>query len=238
MKQIFYSEISAYLKTVPLFSALDDDEIEVLYALSKTRRYPKENIIFLQGDSGDAFYLILNGEVKVVLLGADGREYILSFLKKGDFFGEMALFDSEARSASVVTTADAEFLVIPRQAFLNHISHLPMLLTKFLSTFSKRLRKTDERLGDLALLNVQGRVAKILLTLAQTAGGLPRAEKWRISKRLTHQDIASMVGATRETVTRVLNDFKQQGHIVAEGKTLIVHKSLKHYLEVLSDHFY
>jgi len=238
MKQSVHADTRARLKTVPLFSGLEDNELEALYALSKTRRYPKENIIFLQDDPGDAFYLILSGEVKVTLLGGDGREYILSLLKKGDFFGEMSLFDNAPRSASVVTTEDADFLIIQRQAFLNHITHVPTLLTKFLSTFSQRLRRTDERLGDLALLNVQARVAKTLITLAEASDGLTRGEAWRISKRLTHQDIASMVGATRETITRILNDFKQQGHIVAEGKALIVRKSLKRHLEVLSGSFY
>ena len=226
------------LKAVPLFSALEDEELEAICALSKTRHSPKGNIIFLQGDAGDAFYLILSGEVKVTLLGGDGREYILGFLKSGDFFGEMSLFDNAPRSASVVTTEDARFLLIRRQAFLNHLTRMPTLLTKFLSTFSKRLRRTDERLGDLALLNVWSRVAKILLTIGETADDAHRPGEWRISKRLTHQDIASMVGATRETVTRILNELKQQAHIATEGKTLIVRKSLKQHLEVLSDSFY
>ncbi len=223
------------LTAVPLFSGLNEEEVRSLQALSKTRSYPKDNVLFLQGDPGDSFYLILSGEVKVAILGADGREYILSFLKSGDFFGEMSLFDSESRSASVVTTTAATFLIIQREAFLNYVTQTPSVLTKFLSTFSIRLRKTDAQLGDLALLNVHARIVKTLLMLAQTNVQEISAGQRIISKRLTHQDLASMVGTTRETVTRILNELKTQGHIANDGRKIIIHKSLHQYLDTLAD---
>ncbi len=223
------------LKSVPLFQDLEEKELRALLAISKTRSYPKDNVLFLQNDPGDSFYLILSGEVKIAILGSDGREYILSFLKSGDFFGEMSLFDSEPRSASVVTTAASSFLVIQRDAFLNHITQAPSMLTKFLSTFSKRLRKTDAQLGDLALLNVHARVVKTLLMLAQASETPTGSGQRIISKRLTHQDLASMVGTTRETVTRILNELKAQGHIVNDGRKMIIHKSLHQYFDTLAD---
>jgi len=236
---LFSDDIKAQMKSVPLFSGLDDEALSSLYKISTTRKYPKENVLFLQGETGDAFYLILEGEVKVMFTGTDGKEYILALFQAGDFFGEMSVFDRQPRSASVITTETSSFLIIHREAFLTHVTRIPEIMSHFFSTLCSRLRRTDEQVGDLALLKVYARIVKTLLMLGEMIGE-PGGEGIKtISKRPTHQDIASMVGTTRETVSRVFNELKQHGNIVTSGRKLIIREaSLRDYLDALSKNLY
>jgi CRP/FNR family transcriptional regulator, cyclic AMP receptor protein len=214
------------LRAVPLFAGLDDQELESIYAIARKRTYPKGSFILLEGDPGDAFYLILAGEVKVVTQGADGREFILAVQRAGDFFGEMSLFDGQPRSASVVTTEDATFLILYKRDFLDQVKHSPAILFKFLITLCQRFRESDKKLRDLALLDVPHRVCKALVTLGERVGLASDEGDLIIPKRPTHQDVANWIGSSRETVTRVFNDLEKQGYISLLGRTVVIRKAL------------
>jgi CRP-like cAMP-binding protein len=214
------------LKTVPLFSGLDHQELESIYAITHQKTYPKGSVIFLEGDPGDALYLILSGEVKIMILGFDGREFILSFLRSGDFFGEMSLFDNRPRSATVMTTEESTFLVLHKHEFVHQIKHSSSILFKFILVLCGRLRETDEKLGNLALLDVHTRISKALLTLAKDTGTPVADGSIIIPKRPTHQDLANMVGTSRETVTRVLNELEKREYIRLSGRRVVVNKKL------------
>jgi CRP/FNR family transcriptional regulator, cyclic AMP receptor protein len=214
------------LRAVPLFAGLDDQELDSIYTIARKRTYPKGSFILLEGDPGDAFYLILTGEVKVVTQGADGREFILAVQRGGDFFGEMSLFDGQPRSASVVTTEDATFLVLHKQEFLEQVKHSLPILFKFLITLCQRFRDSDKKLRDLALLDVPHRVCKALVALGERVGMASDAGDLIIPKRPTHQDVANWIGSSRETVTRVFNLLEKQGYISLLGRTVVIRKAL------------
>jgi CRP/FNR family cyclic AMP-dependent transcriptional regulator len=214
------------LRAVPLFAGLDDQELDSVYAIARKRTYPKGSFILLEGDPGDALYLILAGEVKVVTQGADGREFILAVQRAGDFFGEMSVFDGQPRSASVVATEDATFLVLHKQEFLDQVKHSLPILFKFLITLCQRFRESNQKLRDLALLDVPHRVCKALVTLGERVGRVSEAGNLIIPKRPTHQDVANWIGSSRETVTRVFNELEKQGYISLPGRTVVIRKAL------------
>jgi CRP-like cAMP-binding protein len=214
------------LGAVPLFAELDRRELESICAIASKRTNPKGSFIFHEGDRGETFYLILAGEVKIVIQGADGREFILTMQRAGDFFGEMSLFDDQPRSASVMTTEETTFLVLYKQEFLSQVKHSLPILFKFVLTLCQRLRYSGEKLGDLALLDVPRRVCKALVTLGKTAGIASAGGALIIPKRPTHQDLANMTGTLRETVTRVFNNLEKQGYISVPGRQVVIHRIL------------
>ncbi len=216
------------LRDFSLFSGLDDQEIASLRAAATIKQYAKGSVILLQGDLGDGLYLVLSGEVKVTILGDDGRELILGFLKTGLSFGETSLFNAQPRYASIVTTAPSKLLVIYRQAFLCCVKHRASLLTRLNDGLCKRLRATGELLADRAFLNAQARISKALLALGEAVGKPDASGNVVISKRPTQKDFAAMAGTTRETVSRVLNDLKRRGLIFGHGRRIVLGKHLRH----------
>jgi CRP/FNR family cyclic AMP-dependent transcriptional regulator len=166
-------------------------------------------------------YVIASGKVKVVLYGQTGREIILSMLKGGDFFGEMSLFDRQPRSANVVAVAETALLTLDRDAFHQHLLANPSTALAILAEMSRRLRHADEVIGNLALLDVYARVARVIRELAlkqgeQVDGGI------LIRERPTQQEIAGLVGTSRETVSRALSEFTRRGLLEVEGKQVLV----------------
>jgi CRP/FNR family cyclic AMP-dependent transcriptional regulator len=143
----------------------------------------------------------------VVLIGEDGREVILSVLGDGDFFGEMALIDDEPRSAHVIAMRDSQLLVLRRDDFQMQVTGHPKIALKLLKVLVQRLRRADEKIGGLVLLDVNGRVARLLMDLADESGGP------RITRRLTHHTIAQMIGSSRETVSRAMRELVDRGLI-------------------------
>jgi len=215
----------AVLEKITLFRRLEPELKKSLLEVSQTRRFEREGVILTQEESGESLYFIAEGRVRVVLYGEDGKEITLSTLREGEFFGEMALIDGEPRSASVVAIEDTTLLVISRQNFLGLIKKYPRVALVFLSEMSRRLRKADEMIGSLALLDVSGRVARFLLDLGKEEG---QEEHGNIvvPHRPTHQEIASRIGTTRETVTRVLSELQSRGYIILKGKKVIIRESL------------
>jgi CRP-like cAMP-binding protein len=193
------------LKRVPLFSDLSEVELARFTDVVREREYPKNSVILFEDDPGDALYIVSSGQVKVVLIGEDGREVILSVLGDGDFFGEMSLIDDEPRSAHVIAMKDSSLLVLRRDDFQQQIQQLPSIALKVLKVLVGRLRRADAKIGGLVLLDVNGRVAKLLLDLADESGGP------RITRKLTHHTIAQMIGSSRETVSRAMRELTDRG---------------------------
>ena len=204
------------LSRVPLFQHLATEDVARLGTVTRERSHPKNSVILFEDDKGDALYVVGRGQVKVVLVGEDGREVILSVLGPGDFFGEMALIDDEPRSAHVIAMEDAQLLVLRREDFQQQLFHSPSLALGMLRELCARLRRADEKIGSLVLLDVNGRVARLLLDLAD------ETPEDRIQRRLTHHTIAQMIGSSRETVSRTMRDFIEKGLIEVSRKDIIV----------------
>jgi CRP/FNR family transcriptional regulator, cyclic AMP receptor protein len=203
-----------FLQKVPLFSQLGSTELQRVVDLARERAYPKNSVILFEDDPGDALYVVADGQVKVVLIGEDGREVILSVLGEGEFFGEMALIDDEPRSAHVIAMEDSTLLVLRREDFHGILLQTPGIALALLKELSRRLRRVDEKVGSLVLLDVNGRVARLLLELADEEGGE------RITRRLTHHTIAQMIGSSRETVSRTMRDLVDRGFIHVSRKDI------------------
>ncbi len=208
--------VEATLQKVPLFSQLGPPDLQRVLEVARERAYPKNSVILFEDDPGDALYVVKQGQVKVVLIGEDGREVILSVLGEGDFFGEMALIDDEPRSAHVIAMGDSTLLVLRREDFQGLLMQTPVIALAMLRELTRRLRRVDEKVGSLVLLDVNGRVARLLLDLAEEAG----AE--RITRRLTHHTIAQMIGSSRETVSRTMRELADKGLIEVSRRDIVI----------------
>jgi len=208
--------VADILRKVPLFGQLAPPDLERVVEISRERSYPRNSVILFEDDPGDALYVVAEGQVKVVLIGEDGREVILSVMGEGEFFGEMALVDDEPRSAHVIAMEDSTLLVIRREDFQGLLSQTPGIALALLRELSRRLRRVDEKVGSLVLLDVNGRVAQLLLELADEAGSE------RITRRLTHHTIAQMIGSSRETVSRTMRELVDKGHIEVSRREIVI----------------
>lgn len=209
------------LRRVTLLKGLDDDALMALAASFKPTSFAKDTLIVSQNDVGDALFVIETGRVKVVLYGDNGREMILAMLKAGDFFGEMSLLDGEPRSAHVIAVEESRLLVLKRDEFVRHLHARPAIALNILAELCQRLRRADSVIGNLALLDVYGRVARVLIDLAKREGQ-STDEGILIRERPTQQDLASMIGTSRETVSRVLSEFQRRGYLSMQGKQLVL----------------
>src|SRR5687768_14208857 len=205
------------LKAVPFFSQLNDHELETVRAVSAERTYPKNAVVLTEGEMGDSLYAIQSGKVKVVIGDEDGREIILKILGPGDFFGEMSMIDKQPRSASVTTLEPATFLVLSHAAFERCIEQAPRIANVVMKILAHRVREADRKIGTLALMDVYGRVASTLLELAVYSNG-----KLVVSEKLSQQELANMVGASREMVNRILKDLTDRGCISIESKSITI----------------
>jgi CRP/FNR family transcriptional regulator, cyclic AMP receptor protein len=212
------------LKKVTIFAELDDPSLASLERIVVEKQFHKESVIVSQEDRGDALFVVSGGKVKVVLYGRSGREVILSVFKPGDFFGEMSLLDNQPRSANVIAVENSTLLVLERTAFADHLAKHPGVALTVLSEMSRRLRRADAIIGNLALLDVYGRVARFLRELAKTDGE-PSAGTIIIRSRPTQQEIASMIGTSRETVSRALSEFQRRGFVEMTGRRIILRSS-------------
>ena len=212
---------SDFLRRVPLFDALGNSEIEALAELAFARTFTKGQLIILVAETGDSLFIIRKGQVKVSLLHEDGREFILSLLGEGEFFGELALLDDRPRSANVVATEETELIILKRADFQELVNRVPGIAVTMLEELAGRLRRTDEQVGGLALRNVYSRVAKTILRLASD-NGVETEEGVLIEHRPTHQQLANMSGTTRETVTRALKQLEDEGYIQSRGREILI----------------
>jgi len=213
--------MTEYLKKIPLFSSLSHVELEAIEHASFVKTFKKDQIILLEKEDGDTLFTILAGRVKATAFSENGKEVIFSILYEGDFFGDMSLLDGKPRSASVVALEDSEVRLIRRPDFIRLLEKYPSIALRLLEELTLRLRKADERIESLALLDVTGRIAGILLQLArekkhETPQGLI------IKSRPTHKELANMAGTTRETVTRILKQLEQKNYIIMSGKDITI----------------
>lgn len=204
------------LREVPLFAQLREGDIQRIMQAARHRTYPKNSVIVFEDDPGDALYVVESGQVKLVLIAEDGREVILSIRKKGDFFGEISLIDDEPRSAHVIAMEDSRLLVLRREDFQRCLQEMPQVAIGLLRALCKRLRQADSKIGSLVLLDATGRVAHLLLEMAD------ENDAFTIHQRLTHHMIAQMIGASRETVSRTMRDFVAKGFIEVTRKTVTI----------------
>ncbi|MBP5767628.1 MAG: Crp/Fnr family transcriptional regulator [Fibrobacter sp.] len=215
------------LKGVELFSELNEEQLGMIANLVIVKNFNRDETVVLEGDdSVQALYLIATGSVQVYMTGIDGRETILSFLERGDFFGEMSLIDGEPRSASVRTVTDAKLLVIHRESFLSLIRKTPEIAMALMSELCKRLRKANKQIGSLSTMSVSGRVAGTLLNLMQERGVRIHTDNGNmvtvIHNRPTQQQLADMSGTTRETVSRICSLLVRTNAIAMTGKDIVI----------------
>jgi len=214
---------TTYLKQVPLFTGLAEEEIQELMALAKRRPFRGGEVIFHRDDPGQVLYVIKEGKVKICLISPDGQEISLAVLGKGDCFGEFAIFDSLPRSADAVAMEKVECYTLQRSDFHNAVMKNPKIAIQIMEVLTKRLRNTDEMIEDLIFLDVPGRVAKKLLELAESHG-VEVEDGMRIDVRLTQQELASMVGASRESVNKVMGYFMDKHFISTDKHRITLHR--------------
>ena len=203
-----------FLATVPLLSRISPPELQKLADVTREKQYPKGSVVLFEGDPGDSLFIVRQGRVKVVLVGEDGSEVILAILGVGEHFGELSLIDQQPRSAHVIAMDDATLIVLRSEDFRRRVDVAPDIAWALLVELARRLRRADTKIGGLVLLDVPGRIAKLLLDFAGESGGDV------IEKPLTHQTIADMIGASRETVSRAMREF-QDGGLVAVARRQI-----------------
>jgi len=194
--------------------------LDALTALGVVRSFPRNTIIFQEGDRGDHLYVVLSGKLKVFLADSDGKEIIVDMLGPGQYFGEMAL-DGSARSASVMTMESSRLAVIERDQFKQFIAQDPDAAFSVIITLIRRARNLTRVVGNLALLDVYGRVARLLLDNAVEESG-----RLVVGTRMTQQEIAKRVGASREMVWRILDDLRQGRYITIEDGHIMIQQSL------------
>ncbi|MEW6750903.1 MAG: Crp/Fnr family transcriptional regulator [Candidatus Latescibacterota bacterium] len=212
---------ASFLRRVSLFEGLSEKELKALAAVTVSRSFGRDSFIILAEEEGDTLFVIREGQVKVSILSADGREVILSLLGPGSVFGELSLLDGKPRSANVVATEDTALIMLRRADFLQLIRRVPQIGIALLAELASRLRRTDRQIEGLALLDVTGRISDTLLQLAADRG-VETAEGVSIQSRPTHQELANMSGTTRETVSRVLKRLETQGYIACHGRTITI----------------
>ncbi|HWH39284.1 MAG TPA: Crp/Fnr family transcriptional regulator [Usitatibacter sp.] len=205
------------LKAVPFFTQLSDHELDLVRAVASEKTYPKNAVVLTEGEAGDSLYMIQSGKVKVFIGDEEGREIILKILGPGSFFGEMSMIDKQPRSASVTTLETSTFLVLQHAAFEKCVEQAPTIGNMVMQILAQRVREADRKIGTLALMDVYGRVASTLLELAVYTNG-----KLMVGEKLSQQDLANMVGASREMVNRILKDLSDRGFISIESKAITI----------------
>ncbi|MEP0773884.1 MAG: Crp/Fnr family transcriptional regulator [Acidobacteriota bacterium] len=210
-------DVSDMLARSPLFGELARDELAALGAAAQRLDFARDEVIFSMNEAPDGLYVVARGRVKVCVPTAAGKELILATLGPGDVFGEMALLDDAPRSASVVAQLPTTAYRLRRSDFSRLLEEHPSIARKLLMEMSQRLRRANAQVESLVSLDVVGRLARFFIDLARQHGQL-LGNGWVAVRRPTHQDIAASIGATRETVTRLIAELEQRGLIVNDGK--------------------
>ncbi|MGE5575598.1 MAG: Crp/Fnr family transcriptional regulator [Syntrophothermus sp.] len=202
------NENMGYLKEVAIFSSLDPEELDKVAKLVMERRYRKNMVIFMEGEPGEAVFFVKSGKVKLSKPAADGREQILTLLQPGDIFAEVVLFDEGPYPATAEAIEDSVVGMIRNKDMEELIRSSPEISLKMLKVMNKKLRHAQTLIRDLALKDTNGRLAGMLLNLAEEYGERID-DRIRLSLPLTRQEIANLIGTSRETVTRLLSEFQK-----------------------------
>lgn len=210
--------MSVDLSNVPLFESLSDDERQAIAAMATTRSLPTNSIVVNEGDQTDSMYIILSGKVKIYLSDEDGKEITLGIEGPGDYFGEMVL-DGGRRSASVMTVEQSRFSIIQKHDLEKYLHQNPVVALAIIRHLINRVRALSENVRSLALLDVYGRLRKLLLDLAVEEHG-----ERVIKEKITQQELANRVGASREMVSKILKELTVGGYIQIDKKIITILK--------------
>jgi CRP/FNR family cyclic AMP-dependent transcriptional regulator len=214
----------ALLQQIPLFADLSKETLASLAGTLEQRTYRKGQTILRQGEAGESLFVIVSGQVRIYTLSPDGHELSMCIYSKGDFFGEMALLTGQPRSASAEAMRRTETLVLHRLAFHNHLLSHPQAAVRLIETLSQRLRRTTESVEELVSLNVNQRIARKLLELAERYGVEQAGGRILIDLDLSQEAIASLVGTTRESANRALSALRDQGIVQIERVHILVNQ--------------
>lgn len=209
------------LKQVPFFAVLGTEEVASLAERLIPRRFGDGQVIFHLGDPGGLLYIISKGKVKISHSTPEGHEALLAILGVGDFFGELALLDDSPRSATAESIGNTETLTLHRDEFLRFMNNHPGFATHVLQTLARRIRNLNDQISDIFFLDLNGRLARVLLNLADKHGR-PVEDGVRIEISLTQSDLADMTGATRVSVNKTLGRFRRAKWVRTDGRRFIL----------------
>ena len=209
------------LRRAGIFQGVDPEAVEALASEFEISDAPRGMILFNEGEPGESLYIVLAGKVKLGRRSSDGRENLVAIMGPSDQFGELSLFDPGPRTATATVVTDARVAVLPKEALQAWVRDRPQIALQLLRVVARRLRRTNTMLADLIFVDVPGRVAKQLLQLAQKFGSLDGGQL-RVTHDLTQEELAQLVGASRETVNKALADFASRGWLRLEGKSVVI----------------
>jgi CRP/FNR family transcriptional regulator, cyclic AMP receptor protein len=209
------------LRRAPLFQALDDDGAAALQAGVTIVELARAERLFEEGASGNQLYVVLDGKIKLTRAAADGRENLLSVVGPGEMFGELSLFDPRPRTASAIAVTDSRLGALAHDDLRNWLTGRPDVALHLLQALAQRLRRANDVMADLVFTDVPGRVAKALLDLADRFGAV-RDEGLQVNHDLTQEELAQLVGASRETVNKALADFATRGWLQLSAKSVLL----------------
>ena len=209
------------LRQAPLFSSLDDEAAESLRASMSETRIGRGDVLFHEGDSGDRLYVVIDGKIKLGRTSADGRENLLAILGPGQMFGELSLFDPGPRSATATAVTPCTLMSLSHDELLRWLEDQPSVARGLLNQLAARLRKTSDVVADLVFSDVPGRVAKALLDLSRRFGRTAD-DGIHVHHDLTQEELAQLVGASRETVNKALADFAMRGWLRLEPRSVVL----------------
>ena len=210
------------LQSVPIFSDLSPSDLKTIADRMIQRTYTKGQMILLEDDLGQTFFVIGGGSVKITRLSDDGREVILAMLGESDFFGEMSLLDGAGRSANVVSLEASEVLTLARNDFLEILHEYPKISISLLEELTQRIRKSDQQIESLSLSDVEQRIGITLIRLAEELGTIKQGNV-KINNLPYQQDVANMAGTSRETVSRTYKLLEEKGLLTREGRKLTIY---------------
>ncbi|MBN2856922.1 MAG: Crp/Fnr family transcriptional regulator [Candidatus Delongbacteria bacterium] len=210
-----------FLKSISLCDNMDDNDVKNLAEHCRLKKFTKRNVIFLEQDRGEMFYIILSGKIKITKINNDGNEVILSILGQGDFFGEMSLLDHNKRNANAIALEDIELLTIARNEFLDVLHSNTVFTFNLLKTFAIRLRTTDIRVKSFFLDDAQQKALMMLYDMSEKMGVMKGKDM--VLKDMPNQtDLANLTGISRETLSRISKKFEMSDIIKRDGKDIII----------------
>jgi CRP/FNR family cyclic AMP-dependent transcriptional regulator len=215
------ANVDKVLARAGMFQGVDPRAVSALTAELHPVNFPSGHTVFVEGESGDRLYIVISGKVKIGRRSPDGRENLLTIMGPSDMFGELSIFDPGPRTSGATTITEVRAVSMDREMVRAWIADRPEIAEKLLRVLARRLRRTNHDLADLIFTDVPGRVAKQLLRLAQRFG-TQEGDALRVSHDLTQEEIAQLVGASRETVNKALSDFAHRGWIRLEGKCVLI----------------
>ena len=209
------------LRRSPLFARLSDDELDAMLVHATVARHAEGDQIVAKGDPGNTMMAVLKGRIMISAPSADGRQMVLTVMHEGDVVGEIALLDGKERTADITAMTDCELLVVPRRSFLAVMQRRPELAMDLLVVLCERLRRTNEQVEDLAFLELEARIAKVLTRLAEEdAAGRPHAGP--VTVKIAQRALGELVGGSRESVNKHLQDWKRAGIIAVEKGAIVI----------------